>query len=311
MPGGDHLRGHLGLHLAAATASVRSGLAHRLPAFRPVEPGPGLGPTAPGRPRRARRPRRAGLVAVRDRLRQHPGGKRGLLTGPNPTDRGKSGSKVHLITDRNGVPLSLGISGANMHDSLGLEALVRGIPPIRSRRGPRRRRRGPAKTPCRQGIRLRPPAEMVARASHLPPHRPQGRRVVHAAQPTPLGRRENGLLAGRVPTPAPPLRAQGRALPGLRRHRRSPHQLPPTHPVKRRLTRQMKRSVTAAGDQALYVTGLASEWSSAISCPVRFPGQPILWPRPSLQGAPQPRAGTAAHGCCRTVWRPTSSGRDR
>lgn len=45
--------------------------------------------------------------------------------------------------DRNGLPLSLGISGANMHDSLGLEPLVRGIPAVRSRRGPRRRR--PAK----------------------------------------------------------------------------------------------------------------------------------------------------------------------
>ncbi|MCE0448026.1 IS5 family transposase [Streptomyces tricolor] len=61
-------------------------------------------------------------------------------TGPNPTDRGKPGSKIHLITDRNGLPLPLGVSGANMHDSLGLEPLVRGIPPIRSRRGPRRRR---------------------------------------------------------------------------------------------------------------------------------------------------------------------------
>ncbi len=80
---------------------------------------------------------------MRDRLRQRPGGKRGPLTGPNPTDRGKPVSKIHLITDRNGVPLSLGVSGANMHDSLGLEPFVRGIPPIRSRRGPRRRR--PAK----------------------------------------------------------------------------------------------------------------------------------------------------------------------
>ncbi|WP_435852309.1 IS5 family transposase [Streptomyces massasporeus] len=78
-----------------------------------------------------------------------PGGKRGPLTGPNPTDRGKPGSKIHLITDRNGVPLSLGISGANMHDSLGLEPLVRGIPPIRSRRGPRRRR--PAKLHADKG----------------------------------------------------------------------------------------------------------------------------------------------------------------
>ncbi|MEU7062904.1 IS5 family transposase [Streptomyces sp. NPDC046161] len=50
--------------------------------------------------------------------------------------------EVHLIADRNGLPLSLGLSGANMHDSLGLEPHVRGIPPIRSRRGPRRRRPG-------------------------------------------------------------------------------------------------------------------------------------------------------------------------
>ncbi|MBB4787049.1 transposase [Streptomyces rapamycinicus] len=48
-----------------------------------------------------------------------------------------------MITERTGLPLSVGISGANLHDSQALEPLVRGIPPIRSRRGPRRRR--PAK----------------------------------------------------------------------------------------------------------------------------------------------------------------------
>lgn len=47
-------------------------------------------------------------------------------------DRGKKGSKIHLLTDRSGLPLSIGISAANTHDSLGLEPLVRGIPPIRS-----------------------------------------------------------------------------------------------------------------------------------------------------------------------------------
>ncbi|MFJ5901434.1 IS5 family transposase [Streptomyces sp. NPDC093064] len=68
---------------------------------------------------------------------------KGELTGPNPVDRGKKGSKIHLITERTGLPLSIGISAANTHDSQALEPLVRGIPPIRSRRGPRRRR--PAK----------------------------------------------------------------------------------------------------------------------------------------------------------------------
>lgn len=62
------------------------------------------------------------------------------LAGPTQTARGKLGSKIRLITDCNGLPLSLGVSGANMHDSLGLKPLVRGIPPIRSCRGPRRRR---------------------------------------------------------------------------------------------------------------------------------------------------------------------------
>ncbi|WP_199885627.1 IS5 family transposase [Streptomyces sp. CB00455] len=68
--------------------------------------------------------------------------KKGDLTGPNPVDRGKFGSKIHLITERTGLPLAVGISGANLHDSQALQPLVRGIPPIRSHRGPRRRRPG-------------------------------------------------------------------------------------------------------------------------------------------------------------------------
>ncbi|KWW98591.1 Transposase IS4 family protein [Carbonactinospora thermoautotrophica] len=65
------------------------------------------------------------------------------MTGPNPTDRGTRGSKIHLITDRNGLSISVGVSAATTPDSQALQPLVRGIPPIRSRRGPRRRR--PAK----------------------------------------------------------------------------------------------------------------------------------------------------------------------
>ncbi|MER5325483.1 IS5 family transposase [Streptosporangium roseum] len=69
--------------------------------------------------------------------------KGGDLTGPSPVDRGKPGAKIHLITERTGLPIAVAISAANTHDSLALEPLVRSIPPIRSRRGPRRRR--PAK----------------------------------------------------------------------------------------------------------------------------------------------------------------------
>jgi hypothetical protein len=68
-----------------------------------------------------------------------PSPQRGQLTGPIPTDRGENGSKIHLIVDRRGLPLSIGISAVNLHDSQALIPLVRGLPPIRSRRGRRLR----------------------------------------------------------------------------------------------------------------------------------------------------------------------------
>ncbi|XDV66062.1 transposase [Streptomyces sp. R33] len=47
-----------------------------------------------------------------------------------------------MATERIGPPTSAGIAGANLHDSQALEALVRGIPSIRSRHGRRRRKPG-------------------------------------------------------------------------------------------------------------------------------------------------------------------------
>lgn len=40
----------------------------------------------------------------------------GDLTGPNPTDRAKSGSKRHIWVDQRGAPLSIQVTGANVHD---------------------------------------------------------------------------------------------------------------------------------------------------------------------------------------------------
>lgn len=62
------------------------------------------------------------------------------MTGPNPVDRGKPGSKIHLLSDRAGLPLATAISAANTHDSHALKPLVKAIPAVRSPRGPRRRR---------------------------------------------------------------------------------------------------------------------------------------------------------------------------
>jgi putative transposase len=38
------------------------------------------------------------------------------MTGHNPTDRSKLGSKRHILTDKNGIPLSTFITSANTHD---------------------------------------------------------------------------------------------------------------------------------------------------------------------------------------------------
>ena len=60
--------------------------------------------------------------------------------GPNPTDRGKAGTKRHIVVDRAGTPLACILSGANRNDHLVLEAALDAIPPIRRPRGRPRRR---------------------------------------------------------------------------------------------------------------------------------------------------------------------------
>jgi transposase len=72
--------------------------------------------------------------------------KRGEQTGPNPVDRGKPGSKYHVVVDRNGIPLAVRLSAANAHDATQFIPLIDAIPPIIGPRGrPGRPRRRPAK----------------------------------------------------------------------------------------------------------------------------------------------------------------------
>ncbi|AUA17242.1 Transposase DDE domain protein [Streptomyces malaysiensis subsp. malaysiensis] len=66
--------------------------------------------------------------------------KGGSLTGPNPVDRGKKGSKLHVLSDAQSIPLAFAVSGANLHDSHAFKPLIRAIPAVRPRRRPRRRR---------------------------------------------------------------------------------------------------------------------------------------------------------------------------
>jgi transposase len=60
---------------------------------------------------------------------------RGKKSGPNPTDRRKPGSKHHVITDANGLPLAAILTAANRHDVTQLEPLLDAIPPVRGKRG--------------------------------------------------------------------------------------------------------------------------------------------------------------------------------
>jgi len=56
----------------------------------------------------------------------------GAATGPNPTDRGKPGSKRHLVVDRQGIPLAVLLTAANVHDSTVLEEALDAAPCRRS-----------------------------------------------------------------------------------------------------------------------------------------------------------------------------------
>lgn len=54
----------------------------------------------------------------------------GEATGPNPTDRGKQGTKRHLLTDGHGVPIGLVVTGANRNDMTQVEAVLDSRPVI-------------------------------------------------------------------------------------------------------------------------------------------------------------------------------------
>ena len=96
----------------------------------------------------SRRARRAGQPGG-DRLVSRGSGWcvraviRGGLTGPNPVDRGKTGSKIHALADRRGLPLAVGSRPRTPMITKRCGRWSGRSRPVRSRRGPRRRQ--PAK----------------------------------------------------------------------------------------------------------------------------------------------------------------------
>jgi len=61
-------------------------------------------------------------------------------TGPNPTDRGKSGSKHHVMTDGQGIPLAATVSAANVNEMTRALHVLTSMPPVGGKPGPKRQR---------------------------------------------------------------------------------------------------------------------------------------------------------------------------
>jgi IS5 family transposase len=123
---------------------------------------------APGPFRRSRPDRVGEGILGLSKCGRPRGGKK---TGPNPTDKGKKGSKRHVVVDREGIPLSVIHTAANVHDSKVLEEAVDAISPIRKPHRGRPRKR-PEKLHadkaydfprCRKALRKRGITPRIAR----------------------------------------------------------------------------------------------------------------------------------------------------
>jgi transposase len=61
-------------------------------------------------------------------------------TGPNPTDRSKSGSKHHVLTDAQGIPLAATVTAANVNEVTQVFQVLTAMPPVGGKPGPKRQK---------------------------------------------------------------------------------------------------------------------------------------------------------------------------
>jgi transposase len=80
------------------------------------------------------------MVAGGGRLQPRAGEKGGSETGPSPVDRGRSGSKHHLLVDATGIPLAWTLTGGNRNDVTQLIPLLDSVPAVRGWVGRPRKR---------------------------------------------------------------------------------------------------------------------------------------------------------------------------
>jgi IS5 family transposase len=113
--------------------------------------------------------------------------------GANPVDRGKPGSKLQLVCDGSGLPLTAVVTAANVNDTTMFQAVIDDVPPIRTPAG--RRRTRPAKIHAdkgydsranraylrRRGIKARIARRQIESSNRLGRHRWKVERVRHEA----------------------------------------------------------------------------------------------------------------------------------
>jgi Transposase DDE domain len=135
--------------------------------------------------------------------------------GANPVDRGKPGSKLHLVCDGGGLPLAAVVTAANVNDTVMFQAVVEDIPPVRTPAG--RRRTRPAKVHAdkgydsranraylrRRGIKARIARREVESSTRLGRHRWKVKRALSwlrllQAVAGALGSRLGAVVRGRV-----------------------------------------------------------------------------------------------------------------
>jgi transposase len=103
--------------------------------------------------------------------------------GANPVDRGKPGSKLHLVCDGSGLPLAAVVTAANLSDTSLFQAVVEDLPAVRTPSGQRRSRpdavhadkgydsRGNRAYLRRRGIRPRIARRRIESSTRLGRHR--------------------------------------------------------------------------------------------------------------------------------------------
>ncbi|NEB32243.1 transposase, partial [Streptomyces sp. SID14446] len=80
------------------------------------------------------------MVAGGDRLLPCQGSPTRPKSGPSPVDRARPGSKHHVLTDAQGIPLAVSLTGGNRNDVTQLLPLVDKVPAVAGLVGRPRRR---------------------------------------------------------------------------------------------------------------------------------------------------------------------------